>query len=161
MLGEGWAFSCLFCAVVVFWLFVSYGSVCTSHLCHSALCVLDSLHRAARRVGVMWRSRALSIHYQRCCSPPPPYTIPSCLGWRGLLALVGITTERAAACLPPRLIELGCCQPAVGRVPNAADLAVIDIYNLKAISQMTWRFSNPLNSLQNIKHMASIHAGDS
>lgn len=83
------------------------------------------------------------------------------LPWRGLLPLVGITTERAAACLPPRLIELGCCQPAVGRVPNAADLAVIDIYNLKAISQMTWRFSNPLNSLQNIKHMASIHAGDS
>lgn len=68
------------------------------------------------------------------------------------MAPLGITTERAAALQPPRLIELGCCQPAVGRVPNAADLAVIDIYNLKAISQITWRSYNSLNSLQNIKH---------
>lgn len=106
----------------------------------SALCVVDSLHGADRHVGVVWHSWAVSICYRIYCRRPPS----ACHTWLPLERPLGSFRNNywKSSCLSAssRAVELGCRQPVVGGVPNAADLAVIDIYNLKAISQMSLHF---------------------
>lgn len=77
--------------------------------------------------------------------------------WRGLLAPLEITTERAAVCQPP---------------PDLLNWVVVNLLLEEFPTQQTfitwkpyhrwfWVFYNPLNSLHNIKHTASTHLGNS
>lgn len=126
---------CVYCVAIFFWQYL--------HLLPalgSALCGLDSLHGAGRRVSVCGTPGLCLSATKYVVTFPLQLAIPSCL-WRGLLAPLGMTTERAAVCQPPpEPTGWACCLPVVGRVPETADFTITDIYHSKATSQMTLYF---------------------
>lgn len=120
-----------------FWAVISVcGSICTFLLLSALHCVGLTALREQADVLALCGTPGLCLSATKYVVTFPLHSVPSCL-WRGLWAPLGITVERAAVCQPPP-------EPVdwavVGVVPSTEDLAVIDIYNLKAISQMKFAF---------------------
>lgn len=121
----------------------------------SPLCGFDSPHGAGRRVGTMWDFWAVSFCHKICCHFPLQHAIPSCL-WKGLLAPLGITMERAAVCQPPP-------EPSGWAVVNLLLEEFPKLLTSLSLTFITWKpyhrwlhVSYLLNSPQYVGHMASL-----